>query len=76
MFHGKVTTDIYASYKLAKSVTLFGGIDNLFNVHPDLSAVPNARYASAYDSESGGPFDAVQMGFNGMRMFVKLAFNF
>lgn len=76
LFHGKVTTDIYASYKLAKSVTLFGGIDNLFNVHPDLSAVPNARYASAYDSESGGPFDAVQMGFNGMRMFVKLAFNF
>ncbi|MGC8751755.1 TonB-dependent receptor [Hydrotalea sp.] len=76
LFHGKVTTDIYGSYKISKSVTLFGGIDNLFNVHPDLSAVPNARYASAYDSESGGPFDAIQMGFDGMRMFVKLAFNF
>jgi iron complex outermembrane recepter protein len=56
--------------------TIYAGVDNLFNVHPDLSAVPNARYASAYDSESGGPFDAVQMGFDGTRLFAKLALNF
>ena len=76
VFHGKVTTDIYASYRFNRNVTWYIGADNLFNVHPDLSAVPNARYASAYDSESGGPFDAVQMGFNGLRLFTKLALTF
>jgi iron complex outermembrane receptor protein len=76
VFHGKVTTDIYLNYKFSKQFSAFLGVDNLFNVHPDLSVVPNARNASAYDSESGGPFDSVQMGFNGLRMFTKLAFTF
>jgi len=30
----------------------------------------------AGDNESGGPWDSVQMGFNGRRIFGKLAFNF
>ncbi|MBS1918198.1 MAG: TonB-dependent receptor [Bacteroidetes bacterium] len=76
VFHPKVTTDLYLSYKFCKNFTLFAGVDNIFNVHPDQSVVPNAKYASADDSESGGPFDAVQMGYNGMRLFTKLAFNF
>ena len=71
----KITTDIYASYKLCKAATLFMGADNLFNVHPDLSAVPKARY-EALDNESGGPWDSVQMGFNGLRVFTKLVLNF
>ena len=76
IFHPKVTTDLYVSYKFNKNFTLFAGVDNIFNVHPNQSIVPNARLSSAYDSESGGPFDAVQMGYNGMRIFTKLAFNF
>ena len=76
VFHPKVTTDLYASLRCTKNLVWFAGVDNVFNVHPDQSIVPNARNASAYDSESGGPFDAVQMGFNGMRLFTKLAFNF
>ncbi|HLK27799.1 MAG TPA: TonB-dependent receptor [Puia sp.] len=76
VFHPKVTTDIYFSYKICKSLTVFAGVDNLFNVHPTQSVVPNARLSSAYDSESGGPFDAVQMGYNGMKLFGKLAFSF
>ena len=74
--NGKVTTDVYLSYKVSKNLVWYAGVDNLFNVHPDLSVVPNARNASAYDSESGGPFDSIQMGFDGMRIFSKLSFNF
>src|SRR5258708_4314032 len=76
VFHPKVTTDIYMSYKVARNLTWYAGVDNIFNVHPDQAVVPNARQNSCGDSESGGPFDAVQMSYNGMRMFTKLAFNF
>lgn len=80
-FSGKVTTDLYASYNLSKNSTLTIGVDNLFNVHPDKSVVPGsvslATGSSSWgDSESGGPFDAVQMGFDGTRLFAKLIFNF
>ena len=71
----RVTTDIYTSYKLCKATTLFLGVDNLLNVHPALGAVPNARY-EAMDNESGGPWDSIQMGFNGMHLFGKLVLNF
>ena len=76
-FRGKVTTDIYASYKISKVANITVGVDNLFNVHPDKSVVPGsvslATGSSSWgDSESGGPFDAVQMGFNGMRIFSRL----
>ena len=74
-YNGKLVTDIYASLKICKSMTLFAGADNLFNVHPSLGYVKGAKL-SAYDGETGGPWDAVQMGFNGMRLFVKAAFNF
>ena len=74
-YRGKVTTDVFASYRFTKNITLFVGADNLFNVHPDLGAVPQARY-EAFDNESGGPWDSVQMGFNGLRLFGKLALHF
>ncbi len=74
-YNGKLVTDIYGSYKVSKSATLFLGVDNLFNVHPDLGFVTGAKL-SAYDGEAGGPWDAVQMGTNGLRMFMKAQFNF
>jgi iron complex outermembrane recepter protein len=76
VFHGKLTTDIYFSYKISKSLTWLAGVDNIFNVHPDLAITAGAAQSSWGDSESGGPFDAVQMGFNGVRPFTKLAFRF
>ena len=76
LFRGKFTTDIYASYKFGKNVTWYLGVDNIFNVHPDLAVTKGALYSSWGDSESGGPFDAVQMGSNGLRAFTKFAFNF
>lgn len=74
-YNHKVTTDIYGSYKFSKKVSLFIGADNLFNVHPDLGVNPLAK-GWAGDNESGGPWDSVQMGFNGLRLFTKLAFTF
>jgi iron complex outermembrane receptor protein len=74
-FGGKVVTDIYASYKLCKHATVFIGADNLFNIHPDLGVNPLAK-GWAGDNESGGPWDSVQMGFNGLRLFGKFAFTF
>jgi iron complex outermembrane receptor protein len=71
-FNGKVTTDIYASFKLSKKVSVFVGADNLFNVHPNLGVNPLAK-GWAEDNESGGPWDSVQMGFNGLRLFGKVA---
>ncbi len=76
VFSGKVSTDVYLNYKLSKSIMFFAGVDNLFNVHPDQSVTKGARLNSWGDSESGGPFDAVQMGFNGMHMFAKFVLNF
>lgn len=74
-YNGKVVTDLYSSYKLSKMATIFVGVDNLFNVHPNLGFVQGAKL-SAYDGEAGGPWDAVQMGTNGMRPFVKAQLNF
>lgn len=76
VFHGKITTDVYVSLKLSRNCSWTTGVDNLFNVHPDLAVTAGAHMSSWGDSESGGPFDAVQMGINGMRMFSKLSFNF
>jgi iron complex outermembrane receptor protein len=74
-YKGKLVTDAYISYKLGKHVTVFAGVDNIFNVHPELGVNPLAK-GWASDNESGGPWDSVQMGFNGMRIFGKMAFSF
>ena len=74
-FSGKVVTDLFVSYKFCKKVSLFLGVDNVFNVHPNLGVNPLAK-GWAGDNESGGPWDSVQMGFNGRKLFAKLAFNF
>jgi len=72
VFGGKVTTDVYVSWKFSKKIAVFVGADNLFNVHPDLGVNPQAK-GWAEDNESGGPWDSVQMGFNGLRLFGKVA---
>ncbi len=75
-YSGKATTDAYVTVKLSRTTTLFAGVDNIFNVHPDFAITKGARYNSWNDSQTGGAWDSVQMGFDGMRMFTKLAFNF
>ncbi|MEP7164659.1 MAG: TonB-dependent receptor [Ferruginibacter sp.] len=74
-FKGKLTTDVFVSYSFCKQVSIFIGADNVLNVHPDLGVNPLAKGWFG-DNESGGPWDSVQMGFNGRRLFTKLSFNF
>jgi iron complex outermembrane recepter protein len=74
-YSGKVVSDLYFSYKLNRNLTAFIGADNILNVHPDLGIAPAAR-GWAFNNETGGPWDAVQMGGNGIRVFAKLGFSF
>lgn len=74
-YSGKLVTDLYGSYMFNSKLTVFAGADNLFNVHPDLGVAPGAK-DWAYNTETGGAWDAVQMGFNGRRYFVRLGFSF
>ncbi len=74
-YGGKFSTDIYSNIQLSKKVTFIFGADNIFNVHPDFAVNPQAKYWAG-DNETGGPWDGVQMGYNGLRLFTKLAFRF
>lgn len=75
LYSGKVTSDIYFSYKVSKHANVSVGCDNLFNVHPDLGYVVGAK-GYDFNNEPAGPFDAVQMGEDGRRLFVRLGFTF
>lgn len=74
-YGSKLVTDLYFGYKFNQRITLFAGADNLFNAHPDLGVAPGAR-GWAYNTETGGPWDAVQMGGNGIRLYTRIAFSF
>lgn len=75
IYSGKLVTDLYAGFNLNKQLSLFAGVDNLLNVHPDLGVAPGAK-GWAFNNETGGPWDAVQMGGNGMRLFLRIGFKF
>ena len=74
-YSSKLVADAYFSYRISKNVTFFGGVDNFTNEHPDLGINPLSKYW-AFNNETGGPWDAVQMGGNGLRLFAKVAFSF
>lgn len=75
IYSGKAVSDFYLTYGLSKSARFTIGADNVFNVHPDLAYVAGAK-GYAYNNEPAGPFDAVQMGGNGRRVFARLALSF
>jgi iron complex outermembrane receptor protein len=75
IYHAKLVPDIYVGWQFCKAASLNVGVDNFLNIHPDLSYVPAAT-GWAFNNETGGPWDAVQMGFNGMRLFARLGVNF
>jgi len=74
-YSGKLVTDIYASHPIFKKLVLHAGVDNLLNAHPDFGVVKGAK-DWAYNTETGGAWDAVQMGTAGRRLFVRIAFSF
>jgi iron complex outermembrane receptor protein len=74
-YGSKTPVDLYIGYKLNSKLSVIAGSDNVFNVHPDLGVAPGAK-GWAYNNETGGPWDAVQMGGNGRRLFARVVFNF
>jgi iron complex outermembrane receptor protein len=74
-YSGKVSTDLYLNVQVNKKMSWILGADNILNVHPDFAVNPLAKYWAG-DNETGGPWDGVQMGYNGMRLFSKLVFKF
>jgi iron complex outermembrane receptor protein len=74
-YKGKFTTDIYMNIQVNKKMSWILGADNILNVHPDFAVNPQAKWWAG-DNETGGPWDGVQMGYNGLRIFSKLAFKF
>ena len=68
VFTPKVTLDLSVGYDVTKNIAFVFGGSNLLDAYPD-----------AHDmgwSESGGMWDAAQMGFGGMFMYGKVLFNF
>ncbi len=74
-YKGKFSTDLYMNVQVSKKASLILGADNIFNVHPDFAVNPQAKWYAG-DNETGGPWDGVQMGYNGLRIFSKLVFKF
>jgi iron complex outermembrane receptor protein len=64
-FDAAVTADVSAGYDLTESTALIIGVSNLFDTYPTQMPDPN-------NTESGGLWEAVQMGFSGRFMFAKL----
>jgi len=71
IFAAKTVTDISFSYDLVKSVTATIGVNNLFNVYPDIQTHSS--------NQSLGRFlysrRVQQMGFNGAYYFARLKLN-
>jgi len=69
VYTAKTITDLTLGYKLSKSLKLSVGSNNLFNIYPD-------KQDEQGNTEAGGYWDSVQMGFSGAYYYARLGFNF
>ena len=65
----KIVTDLTIGVKLTKNLKLSLGSNNLFNIYPD-------KQDESGNTEAGGYWDAVQMGFSGAYYYSRLGFKF
>lgn len=72
VYNPKVTADLSFGYEFSKSLNLTVGSKNLFNRYPTLQTTQ----VTDGNTESGGIFDPVQMGFAGRQTFARLNFKF
>lgn len=63
-YHNKVITDLLVGYDLTKNVKLMLNGSNIFNVYPNKQ--------NPVDTETGGMYEGVQMGFGGSFYSVRL----
>ena len=71
-YGAKVTTDLSFGYDFTKKFNFTLGAKNVFNRYPSM------QYSAVSDgnTESGGIFDPVQMGFAGRQLFTRLNYTF
>ena len=69
VYGAKIVTDLTAGYQLSKQLKLSIGANNLLNVYPD-------KQDEQGNTEAGGYWDSVQMGFSGSYIYTRLGFAF
>lgn len=69
VYTARINTDLTVGYQFTKQLKLTLGSNNLFNVYP-------TKQDESGNTEAGGYYDAVQMGFNGAYYYARLGFNF
>lgn len=69
VYNPKVVTDLTLGYQFTKNLKLTIGSNNLFNRYP-------TKQDELGNTEAGGYWDAVQMGFSGAYYYARLGFNF
>ncbi|MCS6991304.1 MAG: TonB-dependent receptor [Chitinophagales bacterium] len=74
----KQTIDLSLGYDLSRNIRLSLGAVNLTNVYPKATSetVDAETGYDPYETETGGAWDAVQMGFDGTLLFAKLGLRF
>jgi len=72
IYNPKVTTDLSFGYDFSKNMNLTLGSKNIFNRYPTLQTA----HVSDGNTESGGIFDPLQMGFSGRQVFARCSFKF
>ncbi len=68
-YAAKAVFDVTASVDLSDNFDLTLGLNNIFNTYPTQQDANN-------DTDSGGYFDAVQMGFGGSYYYLRAGFSF
>lgn len=69
VYGAKTVTDLTLGFKLMKQLKLSVGSNNLFNIYP-------TKQDESGNTEAGGYWDAVQMGFSGAYYYTRLGFRF
>lgn len=69
VYNPRLVTDLTLGYSINKNLKLSIGSNNLFNVYP-------TKQDEQGNTEAGGYWDAVQMGFSGAYYYARLGFNF
>ena len=69
VYEPKAVVDFTGTAKFSEKLNLTLGLNNLLNVYP-------TQQVASENTDSGGYFDAVQMGFGGAYYFARLGFNF
>ena len=69
VYGAKIVTDATLGFKLIKQLKLSIGANNLLNIYPN-------KQDESGNTEAGGYWDSVQMGFSGAYYYARLGLNF